>query len=76
MQQANRQLAAIAAEDARVRFVDVTAAMLGPDGKPRPELFVDDGLHLTAAGYALWTSLLRSELDATSERARATASRP
>ena len=32
--------------------------MIGKDGKPRPELFVDDGLHLNAAGYKLWTSLV------------------
>jgi lysophospholipase L1-like esterase len=63
MQEANRGLAAIAAGAPNLRFIDVTAAMLGPDGKPRPELYVDDGLHMTPAGYALWASLLRPELD-------------
>jgi lysophospholipase L1-like esterase len=36
--------------------------MLGPDGKPRAELFVKDGLHLSADGYKLWAALLRSKL--------------
>jgi hypothetical protein len=36
--------------------------MLGADGKPRPELFVQDGLHLTVEGYTLWTGLLRPHL--------------
>ena len=35
-------------------YVDLHPAMLGSDGRPRPELFVEDGLHLSAAGYALW----------------------
>jgi len=38
-------------------YVCVAEAMLH-DGKPRPELFLDDGLHLGPAGYALWTKLL------------------
>ena len=32
--------------------------MLGPDGLPRAELYVADKLHLTPAGYAVWTPLL------------------
>jgi lysophospholipase L1-like esterase len=38
-------------------FVSVFDAMLR-DGKPRPELYLPDGLHLNAAGYELWTQLL------------------
>lgn len=44
-------------------YLDVVAPMLGKDGKPRPELFRDDGLHLNAKGYALWTELLKPHLD-------------
>lgn len=38
-------------------YVPLFDAMLH-DGKPRPELFLDDGLHLGPPGYALWTGLL------------------
>jgi lysophospholipase L1-like esterase len=38
-------------------YVDVFDAMLR-DGAPRSELYLDDGLHLSAAGYDLWTKLL------------------
>ena len=31
---------------------------IGDDGMPRRELLVSDGLHLSAAGYALWTRIL------------------
>ena len=43
-------------------YVEVGPPMLGRDGKPRPELFVQDGLHLTPEGYKLWTGLLRPHL--------------
>ena len=33
--------------------------MLGPDGKPRPDLFQQDGLHMNAAGYRIWTDILQ-----------------
>jgi lysophospholipase L1-like esterase len=45
--------------NARIKkFVDVFPQMLGADGQPRPELFVEDGLHLTRAGEAIWTAAL------------------
>jgi lysophospholipase L1-like esterase len=40
-------------------YLDVGTPLLGPDGKPRAELFRGDGLHLNEKGYVLWTSLLR-----------------
>ena len=43
-------------------FVEVGPSMLGSDGKPRPELFVEDGLHMTPAGYAIWNRLVRPYL--------------
>jgi lysophospholipase L1-like esterase len=39
--------------------VDIVPRMLGPDGKPRKELLLDDGLHMTPAGYRIWTAALR-----------------
>lgn len=42
-----------------VLFVDVYHRMLTAESTPRRELFGEDGLHLSAAGYALWTSILK-----------------
>ena len=39
-------------------YIDVVTPMLTPDGQPRAELFVEDGLHLNAAGYALWKQVI------------------
>jgi lysophospholipase L1-like esterase len=46
----------------RVQFIDVDAAMLDAQGKPRKELFRWDGLHMNAKGYAVWTSIIKPVL--------------
>ncbi|MEO8494536.1 MAG: SGNH/GDSL hydrolase family protein [Planctomycetota bacterium] len=62
VREANRLIAELASQDERLEFVDVDKPMLGPDGRPRKELFVEDGLHLSDEGYALWTALLKPHL--------------
>jgi lysophospholipase L1-like esterase len=39
-------------------WIDVFTAMLDQSSKPRPELFLEDGLHLSRKGYQLWAELL------------------
>jgi lysophospholipase L1-like esterase len=43
----------------KLMFVDMAPQMLGADGTPKKELFVGDGLHMTPAGYDIWTAALR-----------------
>jgi lysophospholipase L1-like esterase len=62
MQQTNSLVKQLIAGDPHVTYVDTATAMLGPDGKPRPEIFREDGLHMNAKGYRIWTDLLRDEL--------------
>ena len=56
---ANALVRDYAGTDDRLGFIDVDGPMLGWDEKPRQELFVADGLHMTAKGYELWTALVR-----------------
>ena len=42
-----------------VAFMDIEQQMLGADGKPNPALLVEDGLHMTPAGYKVWTAALK-----------------
>lgn len=35
------------------RYIDICTAMLGPDRKPNPALFVQDQIHLNGAGYQI-----------------------
>lgn len=55
---ANALLRAEAGKWRRVEFVDVFTPMLGADGQPRPELFIDDRLHMNRAGYELWRGIV------------------
>ena len=57
--EANRLVAKDCARDPRLDFVDTRAEILGRDGRPRKELFRDDQLHLSDAGYAVWVRLVR-----------------
>lgn len=41
-------------KEANTKFIDVYSLMLTKDGKLCPELFVEDMLHMNAAGYAIW----------------------
>lgn len=52
--EANRLIRAIVARDTLQTFVDVFTPMLGATGRPRPELFIADSLHMTPAGYVIW----------------------
>jgi lysophospholipase L1-like esterase len=59
MRAANAGIRAFCERDDRLAFIDVDQAMLGWDEKPRKELYVSDGLHLTAEGYQILSNLLR-----------------
>jgi lysophospholipase L1-like esterase len=63
VREANALIRAFAEGDDRLAFVDVDGPMLGWDEKPRKDLFVDDGLHLSAKGYQLWNALVRPFLE-------------
>ena len=62
MRLANQVIRAICERDDRLAFVDFDNLMLGWDEKPRRDLFVEDGLHLSPQGYQLWTAWLRPYL--------------
>lgn len=63
MRAANERIRAICEKDERLVFVNVFEPMLAPDGEPRPELYAVDRLHLSEAGYALWTELVWPHLN-------------
>ena len=64
MRQANAMIRQFCERDDRLGFVDTDNAMLGWDEKPRKELYVADGLHLTPAGYQILNALVRPFLTA------------
>lgn len=69
MKHANHLIRKHLATNYRWHYADTPTPMMGDDGKPQPELFANDGLHLNEAGYSLWTSVLKPTI----ARARAIA---
>lgn len=47
---------------ANTAFINVWKNMLGPDGKPIEEIFIEDRLHMNAKGYAIWQKLIEPVL--------------
>jgi lysophospholipase L1-like esterase len=62
MERANGLVEARTMTDPTLHFIDVSEAMLDQQRQPIPELFGEDGLHMNAAGYQLWTSIVRPRL--------------
>jgi lysophospholipase L1-like esterase len=58
----NERVEAFAAVHPRVFYADVAEAFLQTGSPPASELFVEDQLHLSAAGYALWTAVIKPVL--------------
>jgi len=59
MQEANARIRTLVDANPNLHYADIVPATLGDDGRPRPELFVEDGLHLTELGYAMWTRVVK-----------------
>ena len=58
MREANGLIRGYAAKHSGLIYIDVFSRMLGPDGKPRPELFGADRLHMNREGYELWKAII------------------
>lgn len=43
-------------------FIDIFKKMLDKSGQPLPELYAEDGLHLSKKGYQLWKEIVNSFL--------------
>jgi lysophospholipase L1-like esterase len=54
VKEANRLIREFIGRNEKMGYIDIFAAMLGPDGKPNADLFVSDRLHPNARGYAIW----------------------
>jgi lysophospholipase L1-like esterase len=59
---ANALVKAVCDADRRLKYIDTVPLTVGADGKPDPALFREDGLHLSAKGYAAWAAAVRAAL--------------
>ena len=58
VRQVNGAVAEWMAGDPRLKFIDVYTHMLGADGLPKPDIFVEDRLHMNGKGYAIWREVV------------------
>ena len=46
------------------QFINVFSRMITSDNRPKPELYLSDGLHLNRAGYQIWAGVIKEALGA------------
>ncbi len=63
IQKANDRISNICDHSANTWYIRTDSAFLGQNGKPITELFRDDQLHLNSQGYAIWTGIIKKELE-------------
>jgi lysophospholipase L1-like esterase len=59
MRDVNNRIKAFNQADPNLYYLDLATPMIGASGRPKETLFIEDGLHLNAEGYALWQLLLQ-----------------
>ena len=64
MQTTNQTIRSLVDGDPFLHYADVATPMIGNDGLPIRELFTEDGLHLNAEGYGVWTDIVETVLAA------------
>jgi len=62
MQIANRLIRDYCASDQRLHYIDIVPPMSDARSKPRGDLYVWDGIHMNAQGYAIWSSVIKPVL--------------
>ena len=62
IRETNDIIAAYVKTLANSEYIDIFTPMLGADGRPRPELFLADRLHMNETGYRLWQTVISSHV--------------
>lgn len=57
-QAVNAEIKKMAGADSNLEYIDVWNPMLGADGKPLPDIFVADNLHMNQKGYEIWRKVI------------------
>ncbi|WP_161888483.1 SGNH/GDSL hydrolase family protein [Pontibacter russatus] len=62
MEEANKLIRAYMKAQPHTTFVDTYSLMLGKNKKPKPEIFLEDSLHMNNKGYQIWQKALSPHL--------------
>jgi lysophospholipase L1-like esterase len=58
VKEVNKRIEEITKKEPGLKFIDVFTPMLGPDGLPKPDIFLSDKLHMNEKGYAIWKEVV------------------
>ena len=59
----NKKIKAYCERTPNLYFVETAKSFLNKKGRPKTELFIEDQLHLNEAGYVVWSTLIRNEIE-------------
>lgn len=62
MKQANLLIKSYLNKQKNTSFIDVYQPMLLPGKEPRPEIFLEDSLHMNEKGYTIWKKAIQPHL--------------
>ena len=63
IKEAGEMISEICENQRNTYYLDTEKYFTNEKGLPRADLFLDDGLHLNAEGYKVWSGLIKKELD-------------
>jgi lysophospholipase L1-like esterase len=58
VKEANRLIEEYTKQEKGLKFINVFPHMMGPDGQPKPDIFIADKLHMNEKGYAIWKEVV------------------
>ncbi|AWV98182.1 SGNH/GDSL hydrolase family protein [Arcticibacterium luteifluviistationis] len=58
----NRLIKHFISADIHCKYIDIFEPMLDENKKVKKELFIEDGLHMNAAGYAIWSQVMTDSI--------------
>jgi len=61
-QKTNRRIAKYSAQHKNLHVIDLSLFLLDANGQPDPKFYVEDRLHMSAAGYEIWTREIKKRL--------------
>ena len=47
-----------------IEYLDIATPMMATPDSVRPDLFIEDNLHMNPKGYAIWTEAIKPILEA------------
>lgn len=59
---ANKMIKEYTATQKHVSFIDVWPLMMNESHQPKPEIFLNDSLHMNASGYKIWQKVIQPYL--------------